>query len=98
MMATSSNEARTASYLRSAANMRRCMRDNCSRRSWLPHNDQRGTLMELNLEQRHRTLMTLWLALLLSIGSYFVFSLIAPGEISSDARIESNSALIVALT
>ena len=54
--------------------------------------------MEVNVEKRHRTLMTLWFALLLSIGSYFVFSLIAPPEISSDARIESNSALIVALT
>ena len=54
--------------------------------------------MENNLDKRYQTLVVLWSALLLGIGSFFLFSvLIAPG-IGNEPRNPRSSLLIVALT
>jgi NADH:ubiquinone oxidoreductase subunit 2 (subunit N) len=54
--------------------------------------------MESNLDKRYQTLIVLWFALLMSIGMYFLFSvLVAPG-LSNEPRNPRSSLLIVALT
>ncbi|HEY2972095.1 MAG TPA: hypothetical protein VGJ48_06245 [Pyrinomonadaceae bacterium] len=54
--------------------------------------------MESNLDKRYQTLVTLWFALLMSIGMYFLFSVfVAPGR-SNEAGNPPSSLLIIALT
>jgi NADH:ubiquinone oxidoreductase subunit 2 (subunit N) len=54
--------------------------------------------MESNLDKRYQTLVTLWFALLMSIGMYFLFSVfVAPGR-SNEAANPPSSLLIIALT
>jgi hypothetical protein len=54
--------------------------------------------MESNLDKRYQTLVVLWFALLMSIGMYFVFSLLVAPAITDDPRHPPNSLLIVTLT
>ncbi len=54
--------------------------------------------MESNLDKRYQTLVTLWFALLMSIGMYFLFSVfVAPGR-SNEVGNPPSSLLIIALT
>jgi hypothetical protein len=54
--------------------------------------------MESNLDQRYQTLVTLWFALLMSIGMYFLFSVFVAPRSSNEAGNSPTSLLIVALT
>ncbi len=54
--------------------------------------------MENNLDKRYQTLVILWAALLLSIGSFFLFSVFIAPEIGNEPRNPPSSLLIVALT
>jgi NADH:ubiquinone oxidoreductase subunit 2 (subunit N) len=54
--------------------------------------------MRVDLDTRYRTLLTLWFALLLSIGSFFVFTLFAVNETGSEPGRAPNTVLVVALT
>jgi hypothetical protein len=54
--------------------------------------------MENNLDKRYQTLVVLWAALLLSIGSFFLFSVFIAPEIGNEPRNPPSSLLIVALT
>jgi len=54
--------------------------------------------MTIDLKERYRTILTLWFALLMSIGGYFLFTLFSRPEIDSTPGNARNSLLIVALT
>jgi NADH:ubiquinone oxidoreductase subunit 2 (subunit N) len=54
--------------------------------------------MESNLNKRYQTLVTLWFALLMSIGMYFLFSVFVAPARSNEAGNPPSSLLIVALT
>lgn len=41
-------------------------------------------MTQIDLEKRYRTLLTLWFALLLNIGVFFVFTMVAAPELSSE--------------
>ena len=53
--------------------------------------------MEIDLNKRHQTMVVLWFALLMSIGSFFVFTRLAAPTISNAPRETRNPAVIVAL-
>jgi ABC-type transport system involved in cytochrome c biogenesis permease subunit len=54
--------------------------------------------MELDLNKRYQTLLVLWFALLMSIVLYFLFSVLAAPQISSEFGNARRSALALALT
>ena len=54
--------------------------------------------MESNFDKRYQTLVVLWFALLMSIGSFFLFSLFLAPEIHNEPRNPPSSLLIVGLT
>lgn len=54
--------------------------------------------MEGNLDKRYQTLVVLWFALLMSIGMYFLFSVLVAPRVSNEPRNPTRSLLIVALT
>jgi hypothetical protein len=54
--------------------------------------------MEVDINKRYQTMLTLWAALLLSLGSYFVFSLIAAPSMGNAPSTPGNSLLTTALT
>lgn len=54
--------------------------------------------MEIDLEKRYRTLLTLWFAMLMNIGVFFLFTLFVAPEISGKPDNAPSSLLIVALT
>jgi hypothetical protein len=53
--------------------------------------------MEMELGQRYRTLRTLWLAMMMNVGVFFVFTEFSAPEISSDPENAPNTVLIGAL-
>jgi NADH:ubiquinone oxidoreductase subunit 2 (subunit N) len=54
--------------------------------------------MESNLDKRYQTLVTLWFALLMSIGMYFLFSVFVASGRNNEAGNPPSSLLIIALT
>jgi hypothetical protein len=54
--------------------------------------------MESNLDKRYQTLIVLWFALLLSIGMYFLFSVLVAPRVTNEPGNPSRSLLIGALT
>ncbi len=54
--------------------------------------------MEIDLNKRYQTLLVLWFALLMSVGMYFIFSVVAGPEISPERVNPPNSLLMAALT
>lgn len=54
--------------------------------------------MEEDLNKRYQTMLTLWAALLLSVGSYFVFGLIAAPPIGNEPGTPGKSLLAAGLT
>jgi NADH:ubiquinone oxidoreductase subunit 2 (subunit N) len=54
--------------------------------------------MESNLDKRYQTLVVLWFALLMSIGMYFLFSVLVAATVSNEPRNPPSSLLIVAVT
>lgn len=54
--------------------------------------------MEVDINKRYQTMLTLWAALLLSVGSYFVFSLIAAPAMGNAPSAPGKSLLAAALT
>ena len=54
--------------------------------------------MESNLDKRYQTLVVLWFALLMSIGMYFLFSVLVAPRVINEPGNPSRSLLIVALT
>ena len=54
--------------------------------------------MESNLDKRYQTLVVLWSALLMSIGMYFLFSVLVAPRVINEPGNPSRSPLIVALT
>ena len=53
---------------------------------------------ESNLDKRYQTLVVLWFALLMSIGMYFLFSVLVAPRVINEPGNPSTSLLIVALT
>ena len=51
-----------------------------------------------NIDARYRTMLTLWFALLMSIGMYFVFSLFVGPENGNDPDAAPNTVFTVVLT
>ena len=54
--------------------------------------------MESNLDKRYQTLVVLWLALLMSVGMYFLFSVFFMPEVSIEPDNPPRPLLIVILT
>jgi hypothetical protein len=54
--------------------------------------------MDINLVKRYQTLIVLWFALLMSVGMYFLFTVIAPPRVSSELRNPPSSLLMITLT
>lgn len=54
--------------------------------------------MEIDLNKRHQTMITLWFALMMSVVMYFVFLMVAAPELSNGPDSRSSSGLIVGLT
>jgi len=54
--------------------------------------------MGSNLDKRYQTLVVLWFALLMSIGMYFLFSMLVAPRVTNEPRNPPSSLLIVALT
>lgn len=54
--------------------------------------------MEIDLKQRYQTMLTLWFALLASVGMYFVFLMVRPAQVASESGIPSSSLTIVVFT
>jgi len=54
--------------------------------------------MGSNLDKRYQTLVVLWFALLMSIGMYFLFSVLVAPSVINDPGNSSRSLLIVTLT
>jgi hypothetical protein len=54
--------------------------------------------MEIDLKQRYQTMLTLWFALLASVGMYFVFLTLAAPPVANEPRTASGSLLIVVFT
>lgn len=54
--------------------------------------------MEVDLNKRYQTMIILWIALLMSIGIYFLVSVFAGPEIQAESGNPRNSILTVVLT
>jgi hypothetical protein len=54
--------------------------------------------MEIDLETRYRSMRTLWLALLVNVGIFFIWVLFSAKEISSDPGDAPDTVLIGALS
>lgn len=54
--------------------------------------------MEIDLNKRYLTMIVLWFALLMSVGMYFVFTLVVTPNISKDLNDSPRALLIFALT
>jgi hypothetical protein len=54
--------------------------------------------MESNLDKRYQTLIVLWFALLMSIGMYFLLSVLVAPRVTNEPGNPSRSLLIGALT
>lgn len=54
--------------------------------------------MEVDLNKRYQTMIILWIALLMSIGIYFLVSVFARPEIQAESGNPRNSILTVVLT
>jgi hypothetical protein len=54
--------------------------------------------MESNLDKRYQTLIVLWFALLMSIGMYFLFTVLVAPRVTNEPGNPSRSLLIGALT
>lgn len=70
------------------------MNGSYSKKSW-PLLDSGGNNLPENLDKRYQTQVTLWLALLISVGMYFVFSVLAAPAGSAAPRSPPNTLLIV---
>ncbi len=53
--------------------------------------------MQTDLDKRYQTLIVLWFALLMSVGMYFIFSLVAASEIDEQPGSAPNTLLFVIL-
>jgi hypothetical protein len=54
--------------------------------------------MEIDLKQRYQTMLTLWFALLASVGMYFVLLTMMGPPVASESGTPSSSILIVVFT
>jgi hypothetical protein len=54
--------------------------------------------MEIDLKQRYQTMLTLWFALLASVGMYFVFLTLAQPQVSNQPQTPATSLPIVVFT
>lgn len=53
---------------------------------------------QIDLNKRYQTMLTLWFALLISVGMYFVFLRLAAPPLSTEPRTQAQSILILVLT
>jgi hypothetical protein len=54
--------------------------------------------MEIDLKQRYQTMLTLWFALLASVGMYFVFLTIARPQVVSEPQTPTSALPIIVFT
>src|SRR5687767_13563699 len=77
------------------------MKDSCWKRSWRPldptsRQTRKLTMTNDDLDKQYRTLLTLWVALFLSFGSFFLVTLFTTPETSSETGQAPNKLVVVA--
>jgi heme O synthase-like polyprenyltransferase len=56
------------------------------------------TMEQIDLNKRYQTMLTLWFALLMSVGIYFGVLLVAAPPLNTEPRTQAQSILILVLT